>query len=236
MSRSATLARQERIRSPAIDASSRTADQSVLLPIPAAPSMSTRTGRSPRSAARMDSRSASRPTIGVPVMVRPYSRMKAVPDDSPAGGSSSARRPYHAVRFDRRCESAAGWSWAAVALFEGAYAAYLGSGALANWGHSDLLLMLGSGSSRQFCTRLARANLDRPSRWRPSPLRYPGDVPWSAAAALHGPGSDRHRDWLDLGLGDGCLSGCYCQGGGRPLGEPLSVVSHGSHASLAGTR
>jgi hypothetical protein len=145
MSRSATVARQERIRSPAIDASSRTVDQSVVLPIPAAPSMSTRAGRSPRSAARMDSRSASRPTIGVPVMVRPYSRMKAVPDDSPAGGSSSARRPYHAVRFDRRCESAAGWSWAAVALFEGAYAVYLGSGGVGQWGHSDDL----AGASRK---------------------------------------------------------------------------------------
>jgi DNA-binding CsgD family transcriptional regulator len=59
----------------------------------------------------------------------------------------------------------AGWGWAAVALLEGAYAVYLGSGALANGGsQTTWLLTIGFGLLAAFCTRLARAILDRPSR------------------------------------------------------------------------
>jgi DNA-binding CsgD family transcriptional regulator len=61
--------------------------------------------------------------------------------------------------------SVAGWSWAAVALLEGAYAVYLGSAALANGGTQTIwLLTIGFGLLAAFCTRLARAILDRPSR------------------------------------------------------------------------
>lgn len=61
--------------------------------------------------------------------------------------------------------SVAGWSWAAVALLEGAYAVYLGSGALANGGtQTTWLLTIGFGLLAAFCVRLARAILDRPSR------------------------------------------------------------------------
>lgn len=61
--------------------------------------------------------------------------------------------------------SAAGWSWAVVALLEGAYAVYLGSGALANGGtQTTWLLTFGFGLLAAFCARLARAILDRPSR------------------------------------------------------------------------
>jgi len=59
----------------------------------------------------------------------------------------------------------AGWGWAAVALLEGAYAVYLGSGALATGGtQTTWLLTIGFGLLAAFCTRLARAILDRPSR------------------------------------------------------------------------
>ena len=61
--------------------------------------------------------------------------------------------------------SVVGWGWAAVALLEGAYAVYLGSGALANGGtQTTWLLTIGFGLLAAFCTRLARAILDRPSR------------------------------------------------------------------------
>jgi DNA-binding CsgD family transcriptional regulator len=60
----------------------------------------------------------------------------------------------------------AGWGWAAVALLEGAYAVYLGSGALANGGtQTTWLLTIGFGLLAAFSVRLARAILDRPS-WR----------------------------------------------------------------------
>jgi DNA-binding CsgD family transcriptional regulator len=59
----------------------------------------------------------------------------------------------------------AGWGWAAVALLEGAYAVYLGSGALATGGtQTTWLLTIGFGLLAAFCSRLARAILDRPSR------------------------------------------------------------------------
>jgi hypothetical protein len=83
MSCSAALTCQERVVALALAASSSAHDQSVVLPIPASPSSSTWAGGSPLSTARIDSRSASRPTIGVPVMVQPCPRMKAAPDDSP---------------------------------------------------------------------------------------------------------------------------------------------------------
>jgi DNA-binding CsgD family transcriptional regulator len=61
--------------------------------------------------------------------------------------------------------SVAGWSWAALALLEGAYAVYLGSAALANGGtQTTWLLILAFGLLAAFCARLARAILDRPSR------------------------------------------------------------------------
>jgi DNA-binding CsgD family transcriptional regulator len=61
--------------------------------------------------------------------------------------------------------SVAGWSWGAVALLEGAYAVYLGSGAFADGGTQvTWLLTLGFGVLAAFSARLARAILDRPSR------------------------------------------------------------------------
>ncbi len=61
--------------------------------------------------------------------------------------------------------SAADWSWGAVALLEGAYAVYLGSGALADGGTQTIwLLTIGFWLLAAACTRLARAILDRPSR------------------------------------------------------------------------
>jgi DNA-binding CsgD family transcriptional regulator len=61
--------------------------------------------------------------------------------------------------------SVAGWSWAALALLEGAYAVYLGSGALANGGtQTTWLLTFGFGLLAAFGARLARAILVRPSR------------------------------------------------------------------------
>lgn len=61
--------------------------------------------------------------------------------------------------------SVTGWSWAVVALLEGAYAVYLGSGALADGGTQTIwLLTFGFGLLAAFCARLARAILDRPSR------------------------------------------------------------------------
>ena len=59
----------------------------------------------------------------------------------------------------------AGWSWGAVALLEGAYAVYLGSGALASGGtQTTWLLTIGFGLLAAFCVRLARAILARPSK------------------------------------------------------------------------
>jgi DNA-binding CsgD family transcriptional regulator len=60
-----------------------------------------------------------------------------------------------------------GWSWAAVSLFEGAYAVYLGSGALANGGSQETwILTFGFGVLAAGCARLARAILEQPSRRR----------------------------------------------------------------------
>lgn len=61
--------------------------------------------------------------------------------------------------------SLVGWGWAALALLEGAYAVYLGSRALADGAtQTTWLLVFGFGLLAAFCTRLARAVLDRPSR------------------------------------------------------------------------
>lgn len=74
-----------------------------------------------------------------------------------AAKAASAPRPSSAL--------AAGWGWGAVALLEGAYAVYLGSGALANGGtQTTWLLTIGFGLLAAFCARLARTVLDRPSR------------------------------------------------------------------------
>jgi DNA-binding CsgD family transcriptional regulator len=66
-----------------------------------------------------------------------------------------------------RSALAAGWAWAAVSLLEGAYAVYLGSGALANGGsQTTWVLTIGFGLLAAGCARLARAILERPSRKR----------------------------------------------------------------------
>jgi DNA-binding CsgD family transcriptional regulator len=63
--------------------------------------------------------------------------------------------------------SLVGWSWAAVAVLEGAYAVYLGSGALADGGsQTTWLLTFGFGILSVFSTRLARVILERPSHKR----------------------------------------------------------------------
>ncbi len=64
-----------------------------------------------------------------------------------------------------RSASVVGWSWAVVSLLEGAYAVYLGSGALANGGsQATWVLTIGFGLLAAGCARLARAILDQPSR------------------------------------------------------------------------
>jgi len=64
-----------------------------------------------------------------------------------------------------RSASVVGWSWAAVSLLEGAYAVYLGSGALAKGGsQATWVLTFGFGLLAAGCARLARAILDKPSR------------------------------------------------------------------------
>jgi DNA-binding CsgD family transcriptional regulator len=64
-----------------------------------------------------------------------------------------------------RSTSVVGWSWAGVSLLEGAYAVYLGSGALANGGsQTTWILTFGFGLLAAGCARLARAILDQPSR------------------------------------------------------------------------
>lgn len=58
-----------------------------------------------------------------------------------------------------------GFSWAVLAVLEGAYAVYLGSGALANGGSQETwILTLGFGLLTVFGARLARGILLRPSR------------------------------------------------------------------------
>ncbi|HEX3219239.1 MAG TPA: hypothetical protein VHU77_04310, partial [Candidatus Limnocylindria bacterium] len=61
--------------------------------------------------------------------------------------------------------SLCGWSWAALALLEGAYAVYLGSGALANGGSQETwILTVGFAVLTVFGGRLARGILLGPSR------------------------------------------------------------------------
>jgi DNA-binding CsgD family transcriptional regulator len=75
----------------------------------------------------------------------------------PDVGAPPAPRPISAL--------VAGWGWATTALLEGAYAVYLGSGALAKGGtQTTWLLTIGFGLLAAYCTRLARAILGRPSR------------------------------------------------------------------------
>jgi DNA-binding CsgD family transcriptional regulator len=63
--------------------------------------------------------------------------------------------------------SVTGWSWAVVAVLEGAYAVYLLSYALAYGGsQTDWLLIIGFGILSAFSTRLAFAIRERPSRKR----------------------------------------------------------------------
>ena len=60
-----------------------------------------------------------------------------------------------------------GWSWGLLALFEGAYAVYLVSSALAfGASQTSWLLIIGFGILSAFGTRLAYAILERPSRKR----------------------------------------------------------------------
>ena len=67
----------------------------------------------------------------------------------------------------QRSASVVGWSWAAVSLLEGAYAVYLGSGALANGGSQETwIFTFGFGVLAAGCARLARAILEQPSRNR----------------------------------------------------------------------
>src|SRR6188508_1441031 len=64
-----------------------------------------------------------------------------------------------------RSASVVGWSWAVVSLLEGAYAVYLGSGALANGAsQATWVLTIGFGLLAAGCARLARAILEQPSR------------------------------------------------------------------------
>ena len=66
-----------------------------------------------------------------------------------------------------RSASVVGWSWAIVSLLEGAYAVYLGSGALANGGSQAIwILTFAFGVLAAGCARLARAILEQPSRKR----------------------------------------------------------------------
>ena len=62
-SRSAVLARQAKTRSPRVVAASTANDQSVVLPIPASPSITMASGRGRSRSATIASRSASRPMI-----------------------------------------------------------------------------------------------------------------------------------------------------------------------------
>jgi DNA-binding CsgD family transcriptional regulator len=66
-----------------------------------------------------------------------------------------------------RSAAVVGWSWAVVSLLEGAYAVYLGSGALAIGGsQATWVLTIGFGLLAAGCARLARAILEEPSRKR----------------------------------------------------------------------
>ena len=61
--------------------------------------------------------------------------------------------------------SIAGWSWGALALLEGAYAIYLGTGALASGGTQQTwILAIGFAILAAFGVRLGREILERPSR------------------------------------------------------------------------
>jgi DNA-binding CsgD family transcriptional regulator len=64
-----------------------------------------------------------------------------------------------------RSASVVGWGWAVVSLLEGAYAVYLGSGAMASGGsQATWVLTIGFGLLAAGCARLARAILEQPSR------------------------------------------------------------------------
>ena len=77
----------------------------------------------------------------------------------PAGQAPAAPRPRSAL--------VVGWGWAAVSLLEGAYAVYLGSGALAGGGSQKVwILTFGFGVLAATCTRLARAILEQQSKKR----------------------------------------------------------------------
>lgn len=81
-------------------------------------------------------------------------------DSIPAGAQAPASPRL-------RSASVVGWSWALVALLEGAYAIYLGSTALANGGsQATWVLTIGFGLLAAGCARLARAILEQPSRKR----------------------------------------------------------------------
>lgn len=79
------------------------------------------------------------------------------------GGESSLPAAQAAASPRPRSAYVVGWSWAIVSLLEGAYAVYLGSGALANGGsHATWVLTMGSGSSR----RAAHGSRERSSSSR----------------------------------------------------------------------
>ena len=81
------------------------------------------------------------------------------------GGESSLPGVQAPASPRPRSASVVGWSWAVVSLLEGAYAVYLGSGALANGGsQATWVLTIGFGLLAAGCAWLARAILEQPSR------------------------------------------------------------------------
>ena len=83
--------------------------------------------------------------------------------------ASDAVAPHADPPAARRSTAAtvAGWSWGVLAVFEGAYALYLLTGALASGGsRTTWLLAIGFAILTVFSTRLARAILEDPSRRR----------------------------------------------------------------------
>ena len=81
------------------------------------------------------------------------------------GGESSLPGVQAPAPPRPRSASVVGWSWAVVSLLEGAYAVYLGSGALANGGsQATWVLTIGFGLLAAGCAWLARAILEQPSR------------------------------------------------------------------------
>jgi DNA-binding CsgD family transcriptional regulator len=97
--------------------------------------------------------------LGVSGRVALLAHFRGADPALPGVDTPAAPRPLSA--------SVVGWSWAAVALLEGAYAVYLGSGALANGGSQTIwLVTTGFGILSVFSTRLARAILERPTHKR----------------------------------------------------------------------